>query len=272
MGRNGAASELGGEWRWDHWAGGVMVVLGLSIQGIYLVMLMANSKGILWMKPAAGFLERWLIRQSFGTFVVVVMGVGLLGHAAGMWVGGWRATGPVSWWARVGWWLLVGLPLSISILTLIHRVREALGKEPESLFLEVWVSVQVLCLALVCCSGSQGRRMMVWVLWFLALISAPVLLSEVVWLAGMVRSEPEAWSIWWYRRGLFLFPTGALAVTVGALWVFRGRYERLRERELGGVACRGCGYDLTGTAAAGLEVCPECGRGVQGLKVGAQRQ
>ncbi len=51
----------------------------------------------------------------------------------------------------------------------------------------------------------------------------------------------------------------AILPTVWFILWYRGRAKRLPGH------CRACGYNLTGTLAAGRTECPECGAGVKGL-------
>ena len=76
------------------------------------------------------------------------------------------------------------------------------------------------------------------------------------------------------RVGLAAVPTGFVLTAAGVplAWRIVGLISGplKRRRRLGEARrrtpCKGCGYDLRGTLAAGLDRCPECGRGVSAAR------
>jgi hypothetical protein len=256
MGREAWVKDEGGWLRRDRVVGYGLIGVGVLLMALIWPMVMNRMLGdVAWGAVTSEWIFRRMTLMSF--FALVGM-IGAVGHAVFFILAAIQGGFGVSKVARVGWALAVSMPLVFCVSMPAEVTPEGVQ---AWLYWCVWVMTFVSPVLLSVCMLIKARdaRAYMWrQVWILGVCTLPFAV-RVIFGPGLF-STGESGSALILRlwvEGLCLL---LLVWSLALMWRYRGHYERMRALIASGRMCLGCGYDLTGTMAAGLRVCPECGR------------
>jgi hypothetical protein len=245
-------------------AGLIFLILGLATTAYYWVAMLLDARWFFGANPRVledilGSLG--LSEEFFGEDpgMLILTGTMAGGHLLFLTFAVVRCAQRVPLMLCAGWGLAVGPGLAIHILmNLIGALNGLPGSVADwiriSIVLGLWAAFTLMGLATWLPTRQNGWGLMKGLAWVTGVCSVP----------GLLAVSMQMWS----GNTFSYFGTGVLTSSIFGLFVLtllalkasQGRY--LRQLAALGLAngCAACGYDLTGTLAAGLPKCPECGR------------